>query len=64
MLYAIGVAILVMRFAVRLKAVGIRGLQGDDAFAFLVLVMYTIDAITVHLVCKYFLALVLHEITV
>lgn len=35
----------------RLRTVGFRGLQMDDLFAFVVLIMYTCDAATVHLVC-------------
>jgi hypothetical protein len=46
------VAVLVLRFAVRFKTVGLRGLRGDDAFAFLVLLFYTLDAVTVNIVCK------------
>ncbi|KAI1873517.1 hypothetical protein JX265_005139 [Neoarthrinium moseri] len=49
-LYAIGMFILVARLGVRLKTVGFRGLQGDDLFAFIVMIMYTCDAATVHLV--------------
>jgi hypothetical protein len=44
--------ILLLRFAVRLKTVGVKGLQGDDAFALLVIAFYTIDATTVHNVCE------------
>ncbi|KAH7311444.1 hypothetical protein B0I35DRAFT_514219 [Stachybotrys elegans] len=49
-LYGIGMAILFLRLGVRLKTVGIRGLQLEDLFAFLVMIMYTCDAATVHLV--------------
>ncbi|KAK9422149.1 hypothetical protein SUNI508_05157 [Seiridium unicorne] len=49
-LYAVGMTVLTLRFLVRLKTVGIRGLQGDDLFALLVVFMYTIDAVTVTLV--------------
>lgn len=45
--------ILALRFAIRIKTVGLRGMQWDDLFAFLVVVFYTIDAATVHIVCKY-----------
>lgn len=45
--------ILIVRFAVRFKTVGFRGMQLDDLFAFLVMVMYTCDAVTVHLVCEF-----------
>ncbi|UZP42814.1 hypothetical protein NXS19_010630 [Fusarium pseudograminearum] len=49
-LYALGLIILLARFTVRLRTVGWRGLQGDDAFSFLVLLFYTTDAVTVHLI--------------
>ncbi|KAI0159446.1 hypothetical protein BJ166DRAFT_332644 [Pestalotiopsis sp. NC0098] len=49
-LYAIGMTILVLRLVVRLVTVGFRGLRGDDAFAAIVMIMYTCDAATVHLV--------------
>ncbi|KAI0019298.1 hypothetical protein F4780DRAFT_793384 [Xylariomycetidae sp. FL0641] len=49
-LYGVGVSILFLRFAVRLKTVGLRGMQGDDLFALLTLAMYTMDAATVHII--------------
>ncbi|KAG8668271.1 hypothetical protein FPOAC2_07562 [Fusarium poae] len=49
-LYGIGTSIIFARFAVRFKTVGIRGLQGDDLFSILVLLFYTVDAFTVHLI--------------
>ncbi|CAF3484494.1 hypothetical protein SNK03_012803 [Fusarium graminearum] len=49
-LFALGLIILLARFTVRLRTVGWRGLQGDDAFSFLVLLFYTTDAVTVHLI--------------
>ncbi|KAH8664126.1 hypothetical protein BX600DRAFT_512191 [Xylariales sp. PMI_506] len=49
-LYGIGATILLLRFAVRIKMVGIKGFQGDDFFSILVLLLYTIDAATVHVV--------------
>ncbi|KAF4468117.1 integral membrane [Fusarium albosuccineum] len=52
-LYGIGTLILLTRFAVRFKTVGLRGLQGDDFFSVLVLIFYAMDAFTVHLI--YFL---------
>ncbi|CAI6335580.1 unnamed protein product [Periconia digitata] len=48
--YGVGMFILFMRFAARLRTVGIRGLELDDFFASLVAIMYTCDAATVHLV--------------
>lgn len=50
--YGIGVSILALRFAVRFRTVGFRGFQMDDLFAFIVLIMYTCDAVAVHLVCR------------
>lgn len=52
-LYGIGTSIIFARFAVRFKTVGFRGLQGDDFFSALVLLFYTVDAFTVHLICMY-----------
>ncbi|KAI1066940.1 hypothetical protein LB507_011373 [Fusarium sp. FIESC RH6] len=49
-LYGIGTSIIFARFAVRFKTVGFRGLQGDDFFSALVLLFYTVDAFTVHLI--------------
>lgn len=51
-LFGLGCTILFSRFAVRIRAVGIRGFQGDDFFAMLVLIFYAMDASTVHLICK------------
>ncbi|KAI0478651.1 hypothetical protein GGR56DRAFT_332227 [Xylariaceae sp. FL0804] len=49
-LFTIGASLLLTRFAVRIKTVGFRGLQGDDLFALLTLAMYTMDAATVHII--------------
>ncbi|KAH7024800.1 uncharacterized protein B0I36DRAFT_226933, partial [Microdochium trichocladiopsis] len=49
-LYGFGILILLLRFAVRIKTVTIRGLQWDDFFALLVIIFYTIASTTVHLV--------------
>ncbi|KAH6649021.1 hypothetical protein BKA67DRAFT_379552 [Truncatella angustata] len=49
-LYAVGMAVLILRFVVRFKSVGMRGMQGDDFFALLVALFYTLDAATVHIV--------------
>lgn len=35
----------VLRFAVRLRTVGVRGFQGDDIMSVLILLCYTVDAI-------------------
>lgn len=52
-LYIVGMIVLTLRFAIRFRTVGIRGLKWDDMFALLVVVFYTIDAATVDIVCKY-----------
>ncbi|KAF4453283.1 hypothetical protein F53441_4013 [Fusarium austroafricanum] len=52
-LYAFGTLLLFTRFAVRIKTVGLRGFQGDDFFSMLVLLFFTIDAFTVHLIYFY-----------
>ncbi|KAH8893942.1 hypothetical protein GQ53DRAFT_793407 [Thozetella sp. PMI_491] len=49
-LFGFGCTILFLRFAVRIRTVGIRGLQGDDFFAVLVLAFYTMDAATVTII--------------
>lgn len=50
MLYGIGISILLLRFYTRIKSVGFRGLQGDDYFSILVIVFWTMDAVTVHII--------------
>jgi len=52
-LYGIGAVVLLLRFATRLKTVGLRGFQGDDYMSILVLALFTIDAATVHIICRY-----------
>lgn len=54
-----GMIVLILRFVVRFRSVGIKGLQGDDLFAFIVAILYTVDAATVHIVCKYLVYLML-----
>ncbi|RDW85846.1 hypothetical protein BP5796_04171 [Coleophoma crateriformis] len=49
-LYALGAAIILTRFAVRLKTVRWNGFQGDDYMAVLVLAFFTMDAATVHII--------------
>ncbi|KAI0167778.1 hypothetical protein BJ166DRAFT_240678 [Pestalotiopsis sp. NC0098] len=49
-LYAVGCLVLTLRFFVRLRTVGFMGMKGDDIFAALVLLFYTMDAATVHVV--------------
>lgn len=46
-LFGVGVLVFALRFLVRLRAVGIRGLQGDDYMAIVVLCCYVVDAVTV-----------------
>jgi len=49
-LYIAGMIVFVLRFAVRSKTVGLRGLQWDDMFAALAVIFLTLDAATVHIV--------------
>ncbi|ETS79912.1 hypothetical protein PFICI_07441 [Pestalotiopsis fici W106-1] len=49
-LYGVGCLLLTLRFFVRVKTVGFMGMRGDDFFALLVLIFYTLDAATVHVV--------------
>ncbi|THW61178.1 hypothetical protein D6D20_05235 [Aureobasidium pullulans] len=49
-LYAIATFIILGRYAVRLRTVGIKGLYWDDLFCFGVLIFNTSDAVLVHLV--------------
>lgn len=51
-LYAIGVTTILLRFATRIKTVGFVGFQGDDYMNILVLMFYTVDAVTVNLICE------------
>ncbi|USW54148.1 hypothetical protein Slin15195_G074670 [Septoria linicola] len=46
-LFGVGVAVLLARFAVRLRTVGFRQFAGDDYISILVLACYAADAITV-----------------
>ncbi|KAH9818180.1 hypothetical protein Tdes44962_MAKER05374 [Teratosphaeria destructans] len=46
-LYAIGLLVLGLRFAVRIRSVGFKGWQGDDYMAIVVIFCYTADAVTV-----------------
>ena len=52
-LYAVGVTVLLLRSAIRLRTVGLRGFQGDDYVSILVLLCYTADAVTVDLTFRY-----------
>ena len=52
-LYGVGVAVILLRFATRIKTVGFRGFQGDDFFSLLVLAVFTMDAATVHIICTF-----------
>lgn len=49
-LYALGALVILVRFAVRLRTVGLRGFQGDDYMAILVLAFFTMDAATVYII--------------
>lgn len=51
-LYGVGAAVLLLRFAIRIKTVGFKGFQGDDYMSILVLALFTMDAATVHIICK------------
>lgn len=51
-LYALGAALLLVRFAVRFRTVGPKEFQGDDYFAMATLLFFTLDALIVHLVCE------------
>lgn len=44
--YGLGVVILFLRFFARWKTVGLKGWGGDDAFAILVLLFWTVGCIT------------------
>ncbi|KXL43633.1 hypothetical protein M433DRAFT_43595, partial [Acidomyces richmondensis BFW] len=48
-LFGVGCLVLVLRFIVRLRTVGIRKFEGDDYLVILVLLCYTADAVTVTL---------------
>ncbi|KAK3678406.1 hypothetical protein LTR78_001703 [Recurvomyces mirabilis] len=52
-LYAVGVTVLLLRSAIRVRTVGLRGFQGDDYVSILVLLCYTADAVTVDLTFHY-----------
>ncbi|KAF2008696.1 hypothetical protein BU24DRAFT_381647 [Aaosphaeria arxii CBS 175.79] len=45
--FAVGVTVILLRYIVRIRAVGFRGFQGDDYIAILSLALYTADAILV-----------------
>ncbi|KAH6690273.1 hypothetical protein F5X68DRAFT_68579 [Plectosphaerella plurivora] len=46
-LYAIGVIVILVRIAVRLRTVGVRGFHGDDYLVFFCLAFYTANAVIV-----------------
>jgi len=48
-LFSIGVLWVVMRFAVRFRTVGIRGLQIDDGFAFFSVVCWAVIIMGIHI---------------
>ncbi|ORY61753.1 uncharacterized protein BCR38DRAFT_495595 [Pseudomassariella vexata] len=47
--YAIGVTVILLRFAVRIRIFGIRGLQGDDYLSILAFVLYTVNVVIVQI---------------
>lgn len=49
-LYAIGVVVILLRFAVRIRTVGFRSFQGDDYLSLVVLACYTSDAVAVKVI--------------
>lgn len=51
--YGIGVLILFLRYFARWKAVGFKGWQGDDYFALLVLVFWTLELCMLELIGQY-----------
>lgn len=52
-LFGVGCGIMVIRFIVRTRAVGVRGYEGDDWMAIVVLLCYACDAVTVELCYKW-----------
>lgn len=48
-LYSVGVLWVLLRFAVRIRTVGIRGLQIDDSFAFFSVVCWTTIVVGIHI---------------
>lgn len=44
--------VLLLRFATRIKTVGLKGFQGDDYMSIIVLALFTMDAATVHIICE------------
>lgn len=48
-LFGVGLAVMAVRFMVRIRAVGVRGFEGDDWVAIAVILCYTCDAVTVDL---------------
>lgn len=51
-MFAFGSVFVALRFLVRLRTVGFRGLQGDDFFAFMAEVFFTMDMVVMHCACK------------
>lgn len=48
-LYSVGVLWVVLRFSVRMRTVGYRGLQVDDGFAFFSIVCWTTIVLGIHI---------------
>ncbi|KAI4725483.1 hypothetical protein E4T49_06728 [Aureobasidium sp. EXF-10728] len=49
-LYAISTFIIISRYAVRIRTVGLKGLYWDDLFCFGVMIFNTVDAVVVHII--------------
>ncbi|KAK2054081.1 hypothetical protein LY76DRAFT_465759, partial [Colletotrichum caudatum] len=45
--YAIGVFVILLRYAVRIRTVGVAGFRGDDYLALLYLALYTVNVYVV-----------------
>jgi hypothetical protein len=48
-LFGVGTAVILLRFIVRIRAVGVRRFEGDDYMAIVCLLCYICDAVTVDL---------------
>ncbi|KAF1343734.1 hypothetical protein BDV97DRAFT_403328 [Delphinella strobiligena] len=48
--YVVGMVIILTRFAVRIRTVGLKGFQGDDYMSMMTIIFFTLDAIIVQVV--------------
>lgn len=48
-LYSVGVLWLLLRFVVRIRTMGMQGLQLDDGFSFIVLMCWTLICVGIHI---------------